>query len=101
MRRVRGSGRSSRQTGSALGATGLQHGAARAGAHTRTEPVFAGSAAVVGLIGTLHDALRTLLDAESRTVRGTNDAVQLHRLTCQGYGHTGTRANQWGQTTTM
>ena len=64
-RRVRGPGRSSGQTSAALGAPGLQHGATGAGAHARTESVLAGSAAVVGLVGTLHDDLRTF-EAESR-----------------------------------
>ena len=53
-RRVRGPGRSSGESGPALGPAGLQHRTTGASAHTRTEPVLAGSAAVVGLIGTLH-----------------------------------------------
>jgi len=58
--RGRGSGRSSRQTGATLGATGLEHGAPGTGAHPSAEPVLASSVAVVGLEGAFHDDLRTL-----------------------------------------
>jgi hypothetical protein len=58
-RRVRGSGRSSGQADATLIAARLEDGTTGAGAHAGTEPVGLGTAAGVGLKGTLHDSLRT------------------------------------------
>ena len=95
-----GSGRSSRESGAALGATGLQHGAAGRGAHASAKAVLAGSAAVVGLKGTLHGDLRTMFGATPNgrdpTTPASSDVrpqTGVPRLTCQGYGRGRTRAN--------
>ena len=56
-KRVRGSDGSSRQTGAALGATVLQHGAAAARAHPSAKTVLLGTAVGVGLKCTLHVVL--------------------------------------------
>ena len=55
MSRVRESGRSSGESSPALGATGLKHGATSASAHPSAKAVLACSAAVVGLVCTLHE----------------------------------------------
>ena len=54
---ARGYARSSREAMAALGAAGLQHGAAGPGAHAGAKAVLLGTAAVVGLVGALHAAL--------------------------------------------
>ena len=56
-RSARGYARSSREAMAALGAAGLQHGAAGPGAHAGAKAVLLGTATVVGLVGALHAAL--------------------------------------------
>ncbi len=55
-RHDRGSGRSSREAGPALGAAALQHGAAGAGRHAGAETVALGSSMGVGLKCALHES---------------------------------------------
>ena len=66
---ARGSGRSSRQPGAALEPPGLQDGPTGPCAHPGAEPVLAGTAAGVRLVGALHVRLRTLLDRQRRRQR--------------------------------
>ncbi len=56
-RDARGSDRSSRETGAALGPAVLDHGTAAARAHTGTEPVLLGTSVGIGLKCTLHVVL--------------------------------------------
>ena len=99
-RRVREPGRSSRQTGAALGPTGLQDRATASGAHPRTETVLAGSTSIVGLIGTLHGDLRNLRD-NSCSLCGRRRQRPSSRLTSQGYGRRTTSGNRADQTTSL
>ena len=80
-----GCARSSGEFVATLCAAGLQDGAASAGAHTRTEPVLAGFATIIGLKGALHGA-----SCETSSVRSTRSMSvpvpaardeRIHRLT--------------------
>ena len=93
-RRARGSGRSSGQTGAALGAARLDDGPSTTGAHPRAKAVLAGSTAVVGLKGTLHGDLRTF-GTKSHARR------EVTTMTCEGYGAPARTPNQGRQTTDM
>jgi len=57
---ARGSDRSSGETSPALGAARFQDGTSCSSAHTSAKAVLACSTTIVGLIGTLHENLRTL-----------------------------------------
>lgn len=67
-----GCARSSRQTVAALGAPGLQDGAATSGAHAVAETVLLGTATIVGLVGALHAAL---LELHAAALTGSTSIV--------------------------
>jgi hypothetical protein len=83
-----GCARSSRQLVATLGAASLQHGAAGTGAHPAPEPVLAGTAAVVRLVGALH---ATLLDG-TRPWRSRRDTSVGTR--CGNHPPRGTNLNR-------
>jgi len=76
-----GSGRSSRQSGAALGATRLEDRAPSTGTHPRTKTVLAGPATVVRLVGTFHSVLRTFETTD------TSPGKLVTPLETEGRGH--------------
>jgi hypothetical protein len=110
----RGPEGSSRQAGAALGATALEHGSTRAGAHTSTETVLLRTAMGVWLKSALHVVLLKALNLRGigHTSVGPLPRVGVppksrawcmllrpRRLsertsTAQGYGHRAPRGNQ-------
>ncbi len=84
-----GSGRSSGQASPALGATGLDHGAATARAHAGAKAVLAGSAPVVGLICTLHGGLRAVVDTTNTSPGKLEARPGTNRQGSRGHGLTG------------
>jgi hypothetical protein len=66
------SGRSSRKLVSALGATGLQNGAARTGLHTMAKAVLLGTTAIIWLESAFHARLLGSVPRGSRQLWTNN-----------------------------